>query len=203
MQQLVLENNFIEIFKGIHVYNNSEDVSLIVDRLEDLLLNFSEPGWQQAKIINSESKGYVVDKSLRSNLYFSLNLSLKYPDLIIKKMEYIDALINKSIFKPLKNYENKFAIKITKKDYHEVLKYREGDHLSSHTDDNGGNKPRVSLLFYLNDDYQGGEICFDFIDIKYSPKKGDIIIFPSSYIYRHHVEKVTNGTRYCIADFMS
>jgi hypothetical protein len=28
MQQLVLENNFIEIFKGIHVYNNSEDVPL-------------------------------------------------------------------------------------------------------------------------------------------------------------------------------
>ena len=88
-------------------------------------------------------------------------------------------------------------------DFYEVLKYRTDDHLSSHTDDNGGNKPRVSMLFYLNDDSVGGEIVFDLLNIKYFPKKGDILIFPSSYIYRHHVAKIISGVRYSVASFMS
>lgn len=59
-----------------------------------------------------------------------------------------------------------------------------------------GNKgiPVTSLVGLLNDDFTGGEfiICKD-IDLKL--KKGDIVVFPSNYLYPHRVEKVKSGVR--------
>jgi hypothetical protein len=61
-----------------------------------------------------------------------------------------------------------------------------------------GNKkgiPIVSVLGILNDNYEGGEfIMFEDEEIKF--KKGDILVFPSIFLYPHKVEPVTKGTRY-------
>ena len=47
----------------------------------------------------------------------------------------------------------------------------------------------------LNDDYEGGEfIMFD--DYKIPLKTGDVVIFPSVFLYPHKVEPVKKGTRY-------
>ena len=54
--------------------------------------------------------------------------------------------------------------------------------------------PILSVLGVLNDDYEGGE--FVLIDEKIDLSKGDIIIFPSNFMYPHKVEPVTKGTRY-------
>ncbi len=50
------------------------------------------------------------------------------------------------------------------------------------------------MLGVLNDDYEGGE--FVLIDEKIDLSKGDIIIFPSNFMYPHKVEPVTKGIRY-------
>jgi predicted 2-oxoglutarate/Fe(II)-dependent dioxygenase YbiX len=55
--------------------------------------------------------------------------------------------------------------------------------------------PILSCLGLLNDDYEGGEfIMFD--DMKIDFKKGDLLIFPSNFLYPHKVQPVTKGTRY-------
>ena len=54
--------------------------------------------------------------------------------------------------------------------------------------------PILSVLGVLNYDYEGGE--FVLIDEKIDLSKGDIIIFPSNFMYPHKVEPVTKGIRY-------
>jgi len=55
--------------------------------------------------------------------------------------------------------------------------------------------PILSIVGVLNDDYQGGEfIMFDDYEIKFKP--GDVIIFPSVFLYPHLVKPVKKGTRY-------
>ena len=49
-------------------------------------------------------------------------------------------------------------------------------------------------LFYINDDYEGGEFMLCNEEIKL--KQGDCIIFPSVFLYPHEVKPVTKGTRY-------
>ena len=55
--------------------------------------------------------------------------------------------------------------------------------------------PILSILSLLNDNYQGGEfIMFDDYEIKL--KAGDLLIFPSVFLYPHLVKPVTKGIRY-------
>jgi len=69
------------------------------------------------------------------------------------------------------------------------------DHIYSLFDGNRKGIPVLSVLGLLNDDYKGGEfIMFDNYEIKF--KQGDILIFPSNFMFPHKVEPVTKGTRY-------
>ena len=54
----------------------------------------------------------------------------------------------------------------------------------------------LSSLFYLNDDYEGGELYFPLQDIKFKPKKGAAYFFPGDMNYIHGVTEITSGIRY-------
>ncbi len=54
--------------------------------------------------------------------------------------------------------------------------------------------PSVSIVGLLNDDFTGGEFIL-FKDTNMKLKKGDILVFPSNYLYPHRVDKVKSGIR--------
>ena len=90
----------------------------------------------------------------------------------------------------------------------EALKYEEGGFYKLHHD-HGFTVPRtLSLIMCLNNDYEGGELIFHEpkkgpgkIRTVY-PKPGRVIIWPSTFLYPHSVEKVTKGTRYTIVSWL-
>jgi predicted 2-oxoglutarate/Fe(II)-dependent dioxygenase YbiX len=69
------------------------------------------------------------------------------------------------------------------------------DHIQTIFDGIKKGIPILSVVGLLNDDFGGGEFCF-WDDHTVSLKAGDIVIFPSLFMYRHRVTKVTSGTRY-------
>lgn len=60
----------------------------------------------------------------------------------------------------------------------------------------------ISILCYLNDDYEGGELEFNFLGITIKPKKSMIITFPSYYEFTHQVHPVTKGERYTLVTWI-
>ena len=68
------------------------------------------------------------------------------------------------------------------------------DHIHSIFDGECKGIPVLSIVGALNDDFEGGEfICRGkVIDLK----KGDVLIFPSCFMYPHEVREITSGTRY-------
>lgn len=54
----------------------------------------------------------------------------------------------------------------------------------------------LSSLFYLNDDYDGGELYFPKQGVKFKPKKGAAYFFPGDMKYIHGVTKIESGIRY-------
>jgi len=65
----------------------------------------------------------------------------------------------------------------------------------------------ITSLVYLNDSvdgkdemqsntFVGGEHYFNYLDIEYKPKKGDVLFFPSNYMAAHEVKTVKSGFRY-------
>ena len=80
-----------------------------------------------------------------------------------------------------------------------------------------GGKFAITALFYLNDDYDNGEICFRILnddcskiieEITYKPSMGDVVVFPSgdprymkSQNFFHGVKQVSSGTKYFIRSY--
>ena len=54
----------------------------------------------------------------------------------------------------------------------------------------------IASLFYLNDDYEGGELYFPLQDIQFKPKRGAAYFFPGDMNYVHGVTEIKNGIRY-------
>lgn len=54
----------------------------------------------------------------------------------------------------------------------------------------------IASLFYINDDYEGGELYFPKQNIKIKPKSGSAYFFPGDMNYIHGVTEIKNGIRY-------
>ena len=83
-----------------------------------------------------------------------------------------------------------------------INKYGTGGFMSEHIDNihhSHGQKwgyPHVTILLYLNDDYDGGEFVVAGKEIK--PNKGSAIVFPANFMYPHEAKIVTEGTRWSV-----
>jgi hypothetical protein len=54
----------------------------------------------------------------------------------------------------------------------------------------------IASLFYLNDDYDGGELYFPIQGIQLKPKRGAAYFFPGDMNYVHGVTEIKNSIRY-------
>ena len=71
---------------------------------------------------------------------------------------------------------------------------RHYDHIHSIFDGKMKGVPIVSIVGNLNEDYEGSEFHCRGKEIKL--KTGDILMFPSNFMYPHEVTECTKGTRY-------
>jgi len=94
----------------------------------------------------------------------------------------------------------------------------EGDYVMMHHTDfqrnvaySPGEKFGITAVFYLNDNYSGGEVMYRFLndkdiniveeDYMYKPQTGDIVVFMSGHPHYHGVKIVTEGEKYIIRNY--
>lgn len=82
------------------------------------------------------------------------------------------------------------------------IKYGPGQHFMEHHDHGFSYNCTVSLVAYINDDYDGGELYFRLQNLNIKPQAGDLYIFPSNYMYPHQAKPVTSGTKYSIVTML-
>lgn len=92
----------------------------------------------------------------------------------------------------------------------QFLGYPVGGHYIEHNDSEnfeGGKWVRIaprdiSILFYLNEEYTGGELEFTQLGLTIKPKKGMMIAFPSYKEFAHKVHPVKSGFRYSLVTWL-
>lgn len=94
-----------------------------------------------------------------------------------------------------------------------LMRYREGGRFARHADAEYWDAGRrawvrnldrdISLLLYLNEDFEGGALRFPVFHWLYAPKAGDLLFFPSDARYQHEALPVTAGRRYAVVSWMA
>jgi hypothetical protein len=176
-----------ELALGIRLYKN------IKLECKDRILDLDFSGATKESIISNDQ--FKTDYNSR------ITLSIDVPYSTNNDNEFTD--IFRATFDPVeKDYMSLFGISLKSHNPYKILKYEVGGKFENHMDDGGGNFRRVSTVYYLNDNYSGGELCFPQFGIELKPEEGDMVVFPSSYVYSHSVKPVTAGNRYSIASWL-
>lgn len=162
---------------------SQEEIDLFMDYIID-----REP--EQAQVHKSDLKS--VDKSIRdADLYY-----------IDPKEQRLYKILNKIAFSANKYF--KYDINGIEKA--QIIRYKSPSKGYEYHMDIGPEGTaalrKISMSLLLNDDYEGGEICFRSSESERCtrPKKGDAVLF-SSFL-SHKIKPVTKGERYaCVAWF--
>jgi len=61
----------------------------------------------------------------------------------------------------------------------------------------------ISVAWYLNDDFDGGELVFPQFQLAIRPEAGMVVTFPSTHEYAHTAKAVIRGMRYAVVTWMA
>jgi len=194
------------IAPGLIVYRNafSKDLDLI-NRLEEILSNESnENQWKTTKASKAghaqAGKKYrdCSDFKIKKDTWDDTGKSKSTLDL-----EKIWEDCYKAALGPVEDYAEHF--RLPPLGYWAPLnfvKYDLGEHIEVHSDHGYSHICVLSCVGYINDNYEGGELFFDKLNLKIKPKAGDLYLYPSTYLYSHASLPITSGTKYSIVTFL-
>jgi predicted 2-oxoglutarate/Fe(II)-dependent dioxygenase YbiX len=172
------------------------------ENIEEIMLLTNNKDISQATTINTDDK-----ENPNTNLEVRNTLWYHVTEEMAKKFEQAVAQCFREYVIPKYNCEFKSYEPV------QFLGYPVGGHYQEHNDGESFNHttrqwekimPRdVSFLFYLNDQYGGGELEFYDLGLTIKPKKGMMIAFPSYKDFAHKVHPVTWGHRYSLVSWVA
>ena len=185
--------------KNIHLNDFIKVYDSILD--EEVLVNFLDicknHEYEQARVGKNKLERNIrkTDVWYLSNQMKSLTTAHWYNFLTFtfknKFIEYMKFFFN-----------NKIDHMLPTIDEIQVLKYEKTFHYKFHTDHSFWSNRQWSGIFFLNDDYKGGDLLFSTPDgtgeLKIEKKKNRMIIWPSNFMYPHSVLPVEEGVRYSV-----
>jgi hypothetical protein len=186
---------------GINIYNNAiskVDSEKIIQTLESKLTNSSSNiyKWHSAMVTESDS----AMSDARDCLDFKISSNSYGPrDKENSELYDIHQIAFDAIHPNVQDYGSYWGVGISYYEAFNFVKYEgAGKHFNIHADHGPAYVTTVSVVAYLNDDYEGGEIRFPRFDLTIKPKRGDVIVFPSTYVYEHASLPMKSGTKYSI-----
>jgi hypothetical protein len=86
-------------------------------------------------------------------------------------------------------------------DYFSIIRYQEGGFFRPHQDSiwqPNRQQRTITVIVYLNDDYEGGNLVFADRQMNIQPAIGDVVIFPCGPEYIHLSRPIMSGTKYAL-----
>ena len=177
------------------------------DFCDQLILNLQKNEWKTHFWYGKNSYGgkkVIIDNSDFAVVYNQELQDLMIPYIRQFLLEYISKINNENpCLYGCSGYEdnephyfiNEYSkIRFNRYDEGKTIK-KHIDHIHDLFDGTKKGIPVLSLVGVFNDDYKGGEfIMWD--DTLIPLKCGDIVCFPSLFMYQHQVKPIISGSRY-------
>lgn len=160
--------------------------------------------FEEATVISEKNKKGNVVKNIRSVKEYNMTL-----DKGLTEAHWFN-YFRSCFVGGLRHYEKHFAENTgTKKiECINILKYKEGDFYKVHSDYHNQFKRAISIILFLNNDYEGGNLVFHNAknyekEMIIKPGVGKFVMWPSGFMFPHSVEKVTKGERYALVSWLA
>lgn len=166
--------------------------------------------WEQATVFNQNGRGHQAlgtrtcericvdsDFAMQAKVYDRLNKAIeKYTD------QLLESIPKEQLRMPMPVSPNS----VSSFEPVGLLRYTEGQYYDWHADANPHKESdsfqrTMSVVLYLNDDFEGGGT--EFVDKVRKPKPGQALIFPSNWCFFHSAQPVTKGTKYAMVTWYS
>lgn len=184
---------------GINVYKNIfglDECNSIIDTLESNLKEGGLYNWQGAMV----TEGHEEILDARNCLDFKIGQKCLGPETDQNRELYaIHKKAFDGVYPCVEDYGHYWGVVMRYYEVFNFVKYEgTGKHFAIHADHGPAYATTVSAVAYLNDDYEGGELIFPRFNLTMKPEPGDLVVFPSTFIYEHSSEPIVNGTKYSI-----
>lgn len=158
------------------------------------------------KEFSTKEEAKLVYDYLSSMYYAAKNKddSLKREDLKEEFKSIMNALDKKYIKTATEILD--FAVEPKFSTLHNYVYWVPGKRMLPHYDNLGGDHSAPVMygcVFYINDDFEGGELWYPNQSAEYVPEAGDLIIHPGSREYSHGVREIRSGLRISAGSFIT
>jgi predicted 2-oxoglutarate/Fe(II)-dependent dioxygenase YbiX len=157
--------------------------------LEEALRICEGVDWQSTVVSYTGDDGEVVNIADK-----------KYRNADLKRIKFLQ----QEVFPELQDYVKNYTDKELTMESFALVRYVEGQFFKEHADrvEGAGLSVReLSVVVYLNDDYEGGEIYFRNQGLTIKPAKNSMVMFPSTGDYLHEARPIISGTKYVFISF--
>lgn len=184
--------------KYIKVYQAIPHPKIISCFIKYLNKTFDEKKFEVGAVVGSGRD--KVDKNIRDVDILALQ-ALDKSLSNVHWHNYLSYLIRLQMEKYIREFPHIAKASITEM---QGLRYGIGGHYKFHVDDGPTMNRKYSSILMLNNDYEGGHLCFelDGKEIQIDNKPGYLVIWPSNFMYPHAVKPLTKGVRYSVVSWM-
>ena len=186
---------------GVNIYRGAiraEEAQSYIDLLESKLNGQGQYEWSNSYISTDAGE---MNLEARNALDFSFTSTGLGPR-TEENSELYD--MHEAIFQVARqcvdDYGRYWGVGIQSYEKFHFVKYEgAGTHFRMHVDHGPHFVSTVSVVIYLNDGYEGGELWFPRLNnLTIKPEIGSILVFPSTYIYEHSATDIIAGTKYSV-----
>lgn len=186
------EFRFTSPFPGMHVYDN-----VWPNSMEFFNETLTKEFWEKHK--NNGNYSPWVREDFFDNVEYTRENGKQSDTCWI--YSYPEA--NEAFKGPVNSYLWHWNLDPKSRESLRISRFSNGEWFGAHSDDTFATPRTVSLVYYPNDDYEGGELEFIHFGITIKPKAGQLFIFPSSYAYEHRITEITAGNpRWTVVSFL-
>jgi len=185
-----MQKNLIDYVK---IFKNAIDENT---RNRSLLELDNNKGWEQHLFYNYQS---AIDHGTEPLVYRG-NVISTYPILMDTIWNSLRDYINNFNFQWYNSWNGFDTLKFIQYNTNTEMK-NHCDHIHSMFEGKKRGIPVLTVIGLLNDDFEGGNLIL-FEDEHVELQAGDIIIFPSVFLYPHAVEKISKGKRFSFATWV-
>jgi Rps23 Pro-64 3,4-dihydroxylase Tpa1-like proline 4-hydroxylase len=188
-----------ELAPGIVSYSDVYAEYAELPKMIEEAVEYDAISWLEASVSDGKNKDTRDTDTIVIPAKLPKRLSETPRDVFYKNM--LD-IINSIVKAPVEDYMAEYGVFYSDPEDYSILKYGKDQKFVNHIDDHPKYHRRISMVYYMNDDYIGGEIKFPRFNIAHKPSANELLVFPSGYTYNHSVLPVESGIRYAIVGWI-